>query len=106
GARAGSTVEVTVAGSGFDGDEQLLFSGGKLTAERLADKVALDPKAKPPGGGKMATQQATNAVKFKVTVPEGLVQTTLDVRVVSKSGLSNPRAFVVGTTTEVNEVEP
>jgi hypothetical protein len=107
GAKAGSTVEVTVSGSNFDGDEQLLFSGGKLTAERLTEKVAIDPKAKQPGGGgRMAAQQAAAAVKFKVTVPEGTQPNTLDVRVVSKGGLSNPRAFVVGTMTEVNESEP
>jgi hypothetical protein len=107
GAKAGSTVDVTVSGSNFDGDEQLLFSGGKLTAERVTEKVAVDPKAKQPGGGgRMATQQASGAVKFKVTVPEGMLKATVDVRVVSKSGLSNPRAFVIDPWTQVNEAEP
>jgi len=110
GAKAGDTVEVTVAGAGFDGGEQLLFSDPKVKGEPVSSgAVALDPKAKRPdggGGGRMATPQASAAAKFKVTVPKDLPPTTLDVRVVSKNGLSNPRAFVVGTLPEAAEQEP
>ena len=44
GAKAGETVEVTFAGSGFDGDEKLLFSAKGFTAEP-AGKGTVDPKA-------------------------------------------------------------
>lgn len=96
GGKAGETVEVTFAGAGFDGDEKLLFSGKGFTAEPVG-KATVDPKA---GKGAPAA-----TVKFKVTAPKG-ANGTHDVRVVSKSGLSNPRAFVVGGITEVNETEP
>lgn len=96
GGKAGETVEVTFAGAGFDGDEKLLFSTKGFTAER-AGAATVDPKA--PKGAPAA------AVKFKVTAPKGTTGTH-DVRVVSKSGLSNPRAFVVGGSTESNETEP
>ncbi|MDY3553089.1 PPC domain-containing protein [Gemmata sp. JC717] len=96
GAKAGSTTEVTFAGVGFDGDEKLLFSAKGFTAERVG-VATTDPKA--PKGAPAAS------VKFKVTAPKGFGG-TCDVRVVSKSGLSNPRAFAVGSDTEVNEVEP
>ena len=106
GAKAGETVEVTVTGSGFDGNEQLLFSTEKIKAERAGAAVAVDPKAKQPAP-KMAGQQPTNSVKFKVTVPNaGFIPGLVDVRVVSKGGLSNPRAFAVGDMVEVNEAEP
>jgi hypothetical protein len=95
GARAGGTVEVTFSGSNFTGDEKLLFSGKGFTAEPVG-KATNDPKA--PKG------QATSSAKFKVTAPKGAG--TFDVRVVSNSGLSNPRAFAVSETTEVNETEP
>ncbi len=97
GAKAGDTVEVTCSGAGFDGDEKLLFSAKGFTAEPVG-KATVDPKA--PKGVPAA------AVKFKVTAPKD-ASGTYDVRVVSKSGLSNPRAFVVGfENDEVNEVEP
>jgi hypothetical protein len=99
GAKAGETVEVTFAGSGFTSDEKLLFSGKGFKADSAGTAT---PPPKQPGQPGMAA--ATAAVKFKVTAPKDAG--TYDVRVVSKSGLSNPRAFVVGDMTEVNETEP
>lgn len=96
GARAGDTVEVACTGTGFDGGEKLLFSAPGFTAEPIG-KATPDPKA--PKG------QPATGVRFKVTVPKG-ARGTHDVRVVSKSGLSNPRAFAVGDTAEANEAEP
>ncbi|MBY0459534.1 MAG: PPC domain-containing protein, partial [Gemmataceae bacterium] len=96
GAKAGETVEVTLSGVGFDGAEKLLFSGEGFTAERVGAAV-VDPKA--PKG------VPATSVKFKVTAPKEKVG-FYDVRVVSKGGLSNPRAFVVSDQTEVNEAEP
>ncbi len=95
GAKAKETVEVTFAGSGFTGEETLLFSAKGFKADAVGE-AKVDPKA--PKG------QPTAAVKFKVTAPAA--HGVYDVRVVSKSGLSNPRAFVVGELAEVNEAEP
>ena len=104
GAKAGQTVEVTFGGNGFDGDEALLFSDKRIKSEP-AGKVAVEPKAKTPAP-KMAAGQAAASVKFKVTVPTDAGGGIGDVRVVTKSGVSNPRAFAVGTAAEVNEAEP
>lgn len=96
GAKAGDTVEVTFAGHGFDGSEKLLFSAKGFTAEQSGTiPAAKQPQPTQPSGG----------TKFKVTVPKG-AKGTLDVRVVGKNGLSNPRAFVVSSTKDVNEIEP
>src|SRR4051794_31426267 len=104
GAKAGETVEVTVSGSGFDGGEQLLFSDKTVKAELVPGSVAADPKAK--GGGNNAMVIGTpGTAKFKVTVPKDTRPGTHDVRIVTKRGLSNPRAFTVGTLTDVNEKE-
>jgi hypothetical protein len=103
GAKTGETVEVTFTGVGLDGDEKLLFSEKGFESERVGT-ATVDTKGGQ--GGKKGQPQATGAVKFKVTAPRERSGGTVDVRVVSKSGLSNPRAFVVGNLTEVNESEP
>ncbi|MDB5312503.1 MAG: putative subtilase-type serine protease precursor [Gemmataceae bacterium] len=105
GAKAGETTEVTFSGGGFDGNEQLLFSNPKVKGESTSKAVAIDPKVKPAQPG-MKGNQPTAAVKFKVTVPKDVSPGVLDVRVASKSGLSNPRAFAVGHLAEANEQEP
>ncbi len=102
GGKAGETVEVTLAGVGFDGEEQLLFSQKGFKAESAGAGTKLDPKAKQPG---MKGQPAAS-VKFKVTVPKDAPAGVHDLRVVSKAGLSNPRAFVVSNYIEANETEP
>jgi hypothetical protein len=96
GARAGDTVEVTCSGHGFDGNEKLLFSEKGFKAEPVGTATTTkQPQANQPGA----------TMKFKVTAPKD-ARGTFDVRIVSKSGLSNPRAFVVSDLTDVNEVEP
>ena len=69
---------------------------------RARRRATVDPKTPK---GKQPNAAPTAAVKFKVTAPKEALGTT-DVRVVSKSGISNPRAFVVGNLAEVNENEP
>jgi hypothetical protein len=96
GAKAGDTVEVTFAGHGFDGSEKLLFSATGFTAEFVG--VVPAPKQPQPG-------QPSTSAKFKVTAPAN-ANGTFDVRVVGKTGLSNPRAFVVGKLKDVSETEP
>lgn len=105
GAKAGETVEVTVTGSNFDGGEQLLFSDKTVKAELVPGSAATDPKAK--GGNNAMVIGTPGSARFKVTVPKDTRPGTHDVRIVTKSGLSNPRAFVIDKlNNEVNEKEP
>ncbi|HUR54645.1 MAG TPA: hypothetical protein VMZ71_10970, partial [Gemmataceae bacterium] len=109
GVRVGETVEVTVSGTNFAGDEELLFceqAGKSFKAERVGGAKAPDPKTKQPGGG-----AAQASAKFKVTHSgpgeKDLGRVALfDVRVVGKNGLSNPRAFAVEGRAQANEAEP
>ena len=101
GVKAGETVEVTFSGTGFDGNEQLLFSDSRIKGELVPGSTTA-PKAPNPQPG----ARAASAVKFKVTTPKETPLGMSDVRVVCKGGLSNPRAFVVGEMKDVTEVEP
>jgi hypothetical protein len=109
GAKAGTTVEVTVAGQDLEDTQQLLFSDPRIKAERVAaaPAVAADPK-NPRQAGNMRAQQGaiTAAGTFKVTVPAGVPVGAHDVRAVNAWGVSNPRAFVVGDQQQAVEREP
>ncbi len=63
----------------------------------------VDPKVKDPPKPKKGGP-ITNA-KFKVTIPAGVRPASYDCRLVNKSGISNPRTFVVGDKPEVNETD-
>jgi hypothetical protein len=104
GGQAGTAVEVAVTGYDLDNAETLLFSDSRIKAELVGSVTNADAKTNPPKGpqGSGPTQTA----RFKVSVPAGTPTGTLDVRVVSKSGVSNPRAFVVGDLPETVEKEP
>lgn len=103
GAKAGDTVEVTATGQDLENVEGLYFSFQGAKVEVLsAAKAPVDPKAKP--GGKPPPPATSQ--KFKVTVPGNAPPGTHDVRVITKGGVSNPRAFVVGDLNEVIEKEP
>ncbi|MEO2089331.1 MAG: hypothetical protein ABGY75_07520, partial [Gemmataceae bacterium] len=106
GAKAGGSVELTVNGFDLDDPTGLLFSHAGFKAELVVppepkpdpkdkDKPKPPPKPKPPA----------TAHKFKVTVPADVPLGNHDVRLVSKLGVSNPRAFVVGDRPEVNETD-
>jgi hypothetical protein len=109
GGKAGTSVEVTVSGLGLDDAENLVFSQPGIKAE-LVDSSAPQPKAKPqPKKGKKPRGQPfvpPGAVKFKVSIPADTRLGIHDVRIVTKGGISNPRAFVVGDLAEVSEKEP
>ena len=104
GGQLGTSVEVTVSGADLDEPTGLVFSAPEIKGELVvAPEPPVDPKAKdkpmpkPKKGGPVAS------AKFKVTIPAGIVPATYDCRLVNKSGVSNPRAFVVGDKPEVNE---
>jgi hypothetical protein len=87
GAQQGSTVEVELGGANLDETKKLYFSHPGITAELLSDP------AKPPA-------------RFKVTVGPEVPVGLHDIRSIGKLGISNPRAFVVSDSVEVNEAEP
>lgn len=104
GAKAGSTVELTVNGTDLDDPSSLSFSHPGITAELIVPpEPKPDPNKKDPP--KPAPKAPVTKHKYKVTVPADAPVGTHDVRLVTKFGVSNPRAFVVGTLPEVIESE-
>jgi hypothetical protein len=98
--------EVTILGSDLDEPERLIFSHPAIKGEFIAPPAPpVDPKKKdmPPT---KANPNPNGPHKFKVTIPADVPPGTYDLRVVSKYGVSNPRAFVVGNLDEVYEREP
>lgn len=87
GARAGAETEIEVGGANLAGVERLYFSEPGISAVLVSDP------AKPPA-------------RFKVTVEGGVQPGDCDLRTIGKTGMSNPRAFSIGTTAEINEAEP
>jgi hypothetical protein len=111
GAKSGSTVELTVSGQGLEEAQDLLFSHPGIKAELVGPPPGAAGTQKPDvqkGQGKRRPGQPTVTanIKFKVHVPADTPLGNLDVRVVTKSGVSNPRAFVVGELQEALEQEP
>ena len=81
------------------------FSHAGIKAELVAAPEPAKKDANAKGMGRGGSRVSTEA-KFKVTVAKDVPVGTHDVRVVGKFGVSNPRAFVVGTLPEIVEVEP
>ncbi len=111
GAKAGSTVELTISGQGLNEAQDLLFSHPGIKAELVGPPPGAAGTQKPDvkkGQGKRRPGQPamTASVKFTVKIPADTPLGNLDVRVVTKSGVSNPRAFVIGDLQEAMEQEP
>jgi hypothetical protein len=83
GGQAGTTVEVTIAGTGLVDVSTLYSSQIEITCEK-------DPGKKD---------------VFRLTIPPGTLTGQYDLYAVTKTGLSSPRVFVVGNRAEVLEVE-
>ena len=86
GARAGTVVEVTLAGADLDDVSEIRFSNPGLFAKSATD-----------GTGKIVPN------KFLVAVPPSVPLGRYDVRVAGRFGVSNPRTFVVGYLPELVE---
>lgn len=84
GGLAGSTVEVTLTGSDIDDASELRFSSPTITAK---PKLGANGQAEPN--------------KFLVTLPATTPHGIHDMRVLTRYGISTPRAFVVGGLPEV-----
>ena len=102
GGKAGTSVEVTVAGLDLESPQGLLFSHPGIKAEL----VGVAPVAKADASKRGLPAGATGAARFKVVIPAGTPLGMHDIRLVSALGVSNPRTFVVGDQTDVLEKEP
>lgn len=89
GAKAGSTLEVTITGDNIDEDSQLVFSNPQLSAQ---------PKLEPSG------TVAKN--KFVVTVPADVQEGVYDARLITRLGVSSARCFSISQKTEVTRLKP
>ncbi len=105
GGQAGSSFELRIIGQDLANVEGLHFNFPGVKVEVAGTETApIDPKdkkkqpVKPP--------PTLLAQTFKVTLPANAPLGIQDVRVVTKAGISNPRAFVVSDHKEVLEVEP
>ncbi len=95
GSTPGTTLEVTISGANLDDSDQLIFSHQGIRAvPQMSEPTAFDE----------GPQRVENA--FVVTIDDKVPAGRYEVRSRGKYGLSNPRSFVVGTHTEIIEVEP
>jgi hypothetical protein len=102
GAKAGTSVEMTVTGTDLDDPTGLRFSHPGMTAELIVPpEPKPDPTKKDPP--KPAPKAPVTKHKYKVTVPADAPVGTHDIRLVTKFGVSNARAFVVGSLLEALE---
>ena len=104
GAKAGTTGEFAFSGEDLDTAEGLLFSVPGVKAELISAPPTPDMSKRAGGGRRQRGTMIT--ARFKVTVPANTPPGIHDVRLVSKWGVSNPRAFVVGDLEEIAEKEP
>lgn len=105
GAQRGSAIEVTVRGKDLEEPTGLLFSHPGLVGEYIPPPPP-DPKQKTPSKEQREQAASRGPHTFKVTVGKDVPPGVHDLRVVTRWGVSNPRAFIVGTRPEVNEKEP
>ncbi len=84
GGKAGTTFDVAVAGEHLDDAGDLLFSDPRVTARRKPDA----------------------ADRYAVTVAPGHPAGLVEARLVTRLGVSSPRAFAVGTLAEVTPAKP
>ncbi|MDF2378195.1 MAG: serine protease [Verrucomicrobiales bacterium] len=88
GAQTGTTVEVTITGQHLEKVSELIFSTPKITAKPVTDE-----------SGRVVEN------KFTVTVAADAPVGVHDARVISRLGVSSPRAFTVGAVPEVTVTE-
>lgn len=95
GGKVGSQVNVKIRGADLDEVSRLNFSHEGITATLEAEPESADDKKK----AKPSNTEADFTVKIAGDVPPGVYE----ARAVGRFGMSNPRAFVVGTLDEVAE---
>ncbi len=95
GAKQGTSVDVTISGEDLEKVAQLQFSIAGITATQ---------KTQPPALGQEGPQPVPN--QFTLTIPADAPLGICEVRAIGKYGISNPRAFVIGSQEELIETEP
>lgn len=95
GGQVGTTFDLKVTGDDLEDARELHFNHPGITAKLNIVK---------PGLGETAPQPAYG--NFKVSVAAAVPPAVYEVRALGKCGLSNPRAFVVGSLPEITETEP
>ncbi len=95
GGKQGTSVDVTIAGADLEKVSQLNFSQPGVTATQ---------KTQPPGLGQEGPQPVPG--QFTITIAADAAPGICEMRALGKYGVSNPRAFVVGTRDELVEKEP
>ncbi len=105
GGKVGSTFEVAFAGTELEEPQSLYFSHpGIKGVPIIPPPPKVDPKAKV--DPKKPAPAPPPITKFSVTINKEVPPGYYDVRFVGKTGVSNPRVFVVGDLPEVTEKEP
>lgn len=89
GGKAGTQVEITIAGDHLEDASELSFSDPRLKATRK-----LDATGKP------------EANKYVVNIPSDCPVGVYEARVMTRLGMSSSRVFSVGTLTEVAQSKP
>jgi hypothetical protein len=91
GAKAGTTIDLSIAGSELDGTSGLLFSHSGLSAEQVIVPASEFQPAHP------------DPFRFRLTVANDVPPGQYEVHVKTRLGLSGPRPFVVGRLEELSE---
>ncbi len=91
GGKVGTTVDVTVNGADLDDARALLFSNPGITA---VQKTSAD--------GQPDKQPHPLPRQFSVTISASVPTGMYEVRAVTRYGVTNPRAFIVGNMNEVD----
>ena len=104
--QAGATFELRVTGQDLNGIEGLHFNFPGVKVEAGASESTNAPVRTGKKGGKGGQPQGLTTHSFKVTLPANAPLGIQDVRIITKAGISNPRAFVVSDMKEYAEVEP
>src|SRR5262249_1045010 len=105
GGKAGASVSIVISGQDLDGVEGLHFSFPGAKAEVQGAAKSLDDATKKVAAKKNPVDLKMS-MKFQVDLPADAPMGIHDVRVVTKTGVSNPKAFVVGDVPEILEKEP
>ena len=107
GGQAGTTLDFSVIGQDVKEVTGLHFNFPGVKVETgTSEATDLPKKGKGKGnkGGMQGQNLTTN--RFKITLPANAPLGIQDVRIVTKSGISNPRAFVVSDHKDIVEAEP
>ncbi len=102
GGQQGATIDVEVSGFHFDTVSQLHFSDPGISAQLQPAQPAADPAAAEAAAKE--TEKHGRTQKFRVSIAPQVKPGIYDVRAVGSQGVSNPRAFVVGTWPELVEI--